>query len=62
MARVNAGFVTFCKFTVINYLNVEYIIYMDMFKTGVNKTHETLTAVGGGVKYSKKLPFWRLVC
>ena len=42
MARVNAGFVTFCKFTVINYLNVEYIIYMDMFKTGVNKTPETL--------------------
>ena len=50
MARVNAGFVTFCKFTVINYLNVEYIIYMDMFKTGVNKTPETLTAVGGGGK------------
>ena len=42
---------------------MEYIIYMDMFKTGVNKTPETLTAVGGGgVKHSKKLPFWRLVC
>ena len=27
---------------------MEYIIYMDMFKTGVNKTPETLTAVGGG--------------
>jgi len=26
------------------------------------KEPETLTAVGGGVKHSKKLPFWRLVC
>ena len=26
------------------------ILYMDMFKTGVNKTLETLTAVGGGGK------------
>ena len=30
---------------------MEYIIYMDMFKTGVNKTPETLTAVGGGAKH-----------
>ena len=29
---------------------MEYIIYMDMFKAGVNKTSETLTAVGGGAK------------
>ncbi len=29
---------------------MEYIIYMDMFKTDVNKTPETLTAVGGGGK------------
>ena len=33
-----------------------------MFQTGVNKIPETLTAVGGGAKHSKKLPFWRLVC
>ena len=26
------------------------------------KEPETLTAVGGGAKYPKKLPFWRLVC
>ena len=55
MARVNAGFVTFCKFTVINYLNVEYIIYMDMFKTGVNKTPETLTAVGRSEEHTSEL-------
>ena len=30
---------------------------MDMFKTDVNKTPETLTAVGGGVKHSKNLMF-----
>ncbi len=29
-------------------LNVEYIIYMDMFKIGAINTPETLTAVGGG--------------
>ena len=34
---------------------MEYIIYMDMFKAGVNKTSETLTAVGGGVKHSSLL-------
>ena len=28
-------------------LNVEYIIYMDMFKIGAINTPETLTAVGG---------------
>ncbi len=50
MARVNAGFVTFCKFTVINYLNVEYIIYMDMFRKSYVNHPETLTAVGGGGK------------
>ena len=27
------------------------ILYMDMFKSGVNNTPETLTAVGGGGKY-----------
>lgn len=48
MARVNAGFVTFCKFTVINYLNVEYIIYMDMLEKCLKNGPETLTAVGGG--------------
>ena len=26
------------------------ILYMDMFKSGVNNTPETLTAVGGGGK------------
>ena len=26
------------------------------------KEPETLTAEGGGVKHTKKLPFWRLVC
>ena len=31
------------------------ILYMDMFKSGVNNTPETLTAVGGGVKYSSLL-------
>ena len=57
MARVNAGFVTFCKFIVINYLNVEYNIYKDMLskmrslvKKRLIKTSETLTAVGGGGK------------
>ena len=27
------------------------ILYMDMFKSGVNNTPETLTAVGEGAKY-----------
>ena len=31
-------------------------------KSGLMNHPETLTAVGGGVKHSKKLPFWRLVC
>ena len=30
---------------------MEYIIYMDMCKTGANNTPEILTAVGGGAKY-----------
>ena len=38
------------------------ILYMDMFKSGASNTPETLTAVGGGVKHSKNLMFWRLVC
>jgi len=31
------------------------ILYMDMFKSGANNTPETLTAVGGGGKYSSLL-------